>query len=355
MYNWTDDILNATQLRSSRYRETVLSGEREGSDASRLRDRRGRVGGVRPGEPAVGRPGEPGHPDRGRRARPEPAHPHPGRVCETARPSEADLGLHRRARSRRQQPRDPLPARPRARRLVVDQRHDLCPGAARGFRPLGPARQSRLVVGRRAALFQARRELAGGRQRLPRQRRAAVDLAYLRQAGVVREDHRGRRRDRSRIPRGRQPPAAGTRRAASAGCSRPAAAGAGRARRAPICARRCGGPTSRSLPTRWCIACCSTASARSGSSSRAAGKIERGRGAGRGDPVRRRDRLAAYPAIVRGRRSRSSATHRRAGRACAARGRQEFAGPFPGARHGRGDRHPDRQREVARAAVRRRS
>ena len=57
--------------------------------------------------------------------------------------------------------------------------------------------------------FKRGRKLAGGRQRFSRIRRAAVDLAYLRQAGPVREDHRGRRGDRSRIPRGRQPPAAG--------------------------------------------------------------------------------------------------------------------------------------------------
>ena len=156
----------------------------------------------------------------------EPADSHPGRLCETARPSEADLGLHRRARSRGQQPRDPLSARPRARRLVVDQRHDLCPRPARGFRPLGPARQSRLVVGRRAALFQARRELAGGRQRFPRIGRAAADLAYLRQAGAVRADHPGRAsRPVSNTAR-TSTACRRARRAASAGCSRPGAAGA---------------------------------------------------------------------------------------------------------------------------------
>ncbi len=44
----------------------------------------------------------------------------------------------------------------------LDQRADLCPRPARGFRPLGAARQPRLGLGRCAALFQAGRELGGG-------------------------------------------------------------------------------------------------------------------------------------------------------------------------------------------------
>ena len=296
-------------------------------------------------------PGQPGHSDRGRRARLEPADPHPGRLCETARPSEADLGLHRRTRSRRQQPRDPLSARPRGRRLVVDQRHDLCPRPARGFRPLGPARQSRLVVGRRAPVFQARRKLAGGRQRLSRIGRAAADLAYLRQAGAVRADHPGRAGDRSRIPRGRQPPAAelaGRHRLGAADPPRPAPPERGAHLSAPGLAAA--EPASRH---------------RRAGASRAVRRQARGRrrilawrqdrarrGAGRGDPVGRRDRLAAYPATLRGRRPRPSRPHRRAGRACAAGGRQEFAGPFSRPRHGRGaaaSRPPTRSRAGCRS------
>ena len=59
----------------------------------------------------------------------------------------------------------------------LDQRHDLCPRPARGFRPLGSARQSRLVVGWGAAVFQEGRGLGRRRRRIPRRRRAALDFA----------------------------------------------------------------------------------------------------------------------------------------------------------------------------------
>ena len=186
-----------------------------------------------------GRPGDPRRADRGRRARLEPADPHPGRLHEAARPSDADLGLQGRARSRRQRPRHPLPARPRARRLELDQRHDLCPRPARGFRPLGPARQSRLVVGRRAAVSSAR----------PRTGRAGSDefhgkggplfTSHDRDKPLLcRDDIEAGRQTRPRIPRGRQRPAARRRRRYRLGAADPPRAAARRAPRAPICARR---------------------------------------------------------------------------------------------------------------------
>ena len=117
--------------------------------------------------------------------------------------AEADPGTNGR--------RHPLPARPGARRLVVDQRADLHPRPTRGFRPLGSARQSRLGLGRCAALFQAGRELAGRRERTARHRRSPDHLADERAAGGVPGDHRGRQGDRARIPPRRQQPAAGRR------------------------------------------------------------------------------------------------------------------------------------------------
>ncbi len=118
--------------------------------------------------------------------------------------AEADPGTAGRA--------DPLPARPGAGRLVVDQRPDLHPRPARGFRPLGAARQSRLELGRRAALFQAGRELAGRRQRAARQGRLSDNLADDRAPGGVPGDHRRRRRARGRVQARCQQPAARHRR-----------------------------------------------------------------------------------------------------------------------------------------------
>ena len=74
------------------------------------------------------------------------------------------LVLRDRARSRRGRPPRLLAARQGAGRLVLDQRHGLYPRPGRGFRPLAPARQHRLVVRRRVALFQARRA-PGARRR----------------------------------------------------------------------------------------------------------------------------------------------------------------------------------------------
>ena len=65
--------------------------------------------------------------------------------------AEADPGHER--------PRHPLSARPGARRLVFDKRADLHPQPAGGLRLLGAARQSRLGLGRRPAVLQARREV----------------------------------------------------------------------------------------------------------------------------------------------------------------------------------------------------
>ena len=133
--------------------------------------------------------------------------------------------------------RDHLSARPGARRLVVDQRPDLYPRPTRGLRPLGAARQSRLVVGRLPAVFQAGRALGRRARRRARQGRVPVHVEDG-PVAALREGHRGRHAARSRIPRGRQQSAARRRRRASAGASRPAAAAAAPAPRAPICARR---------------------------------------------------------------------------------------------------------------------
>ena len=61
-------------------------------------------------------------------------------------------------------------------RLVLDQRHDLYPRPCARLRPLAADGLRRLVVRRRAALFQARRDQRERRRRFPRRRRPAPCL-----------------------------------------------------------------------------------------------------------------------------------------------------------------------------------
>ena len=80
---------------------------------------------------------------------------YPGRLPLHHRQPAHRLVLQDRARRAPRRTLDPLRARPRARRLLVDQRHDLHARPAGGLGPLGGARQPRLVLGRRAAHLQA--------------------------------------------------------------------------------------------------------------------------------------------------------------------------------------------------------
>ena len=319
--------------------------------ASGLCDRRRRLGRVRAGQPADRGPVGAGHPDRGRRARLEPADPCPGRLYETARPSDPDLGLQGRTRSRHRRAGDPVSARPGARRLVVDQRADLYPRPARGFRPLGAARQSRLGLGRRPALFQAGRALAGRAQRAARHHRLSDDLADGRAAGRLPGDHRGGAGTRPRIPRGRQPSAARRRpehrlvpadprrkaprqrRADLSEAGREARQSADRDERAgppPDLQRQ---PRDRHRPV-----------------ARRPGR-DRRCGA-RGHPRRRRDRLAASAAALGHRAARGSGEGRHPGAPRAAGGRLQFPGPLHRAHVGRGARRRDLERARPRPAVR---
>ena len=84
------------------------------------------------------------------------------------------------------------------------------------------------------------------------------------------------------------------------------------------------------------------------------GSVERVVCVARGDPGRRRDRLAASAAIVGGRRPRSSRPGRHRGATCAAGRRQEFPGPLHRPRRLLGHRRQDPQRKGARPAFCRR-
>jgi choline dehydrogenase-like flavoprotein len=164
---------------------------------------------------------------------------------------------------------------------------------------------------------------------------------------------RGRQAARPRIPRGRQRPAAPAPATASAGASRPAAAGAAPAPRAPICAR----PEAANLQlvTKALV-------------HRVVfdGKRAVGVEYSRGGPVERADAgrevILSAGAIGSPHMLQLSGVgdpehlgqDRRAGRARAARRRQEHAGPLRRAHVLSGPRRADRQREIARPAARRR-
>ncbi len=247
-------------------------------------------------------PAGPGGADRGRRARLEPAHPHPGRLHEAARPHDPDLELQGRGRSRHRRPRDPLSARPGARRVLLDQRPHLHPRPARGFRPLG--RSSATAAGAGTMCCPTSSRPRTGRARPAEIHGTGGFLTtspMSERPASVPGDHRGCRRTRRRIPGRRQRPAAGCRRQhrlVPADPRRPAS----RQRRANLseagietaqprnCDQRAGPPhlVRRQAGDRGRVF------------ARRPGR-DRRCGA-RGNPRRGRGRLAASPAIVGGRR-----------------------------------------------------
>ena len=96
---------------------------------------------------------------------------HSGRLSVRHRQSALGLDVQDRAGAGPQRPQPQLSARQGDRRLFGDQRHDLYARTGRRLRSLAPARVARLVVGRRAAVFQEARRQFSRRQRAPRRRR----------------------------------------------------------------------------------------------------------------------------------------------------------------------------------------
>ena len=82
-------------------------------------------------------------------------HPFAGRLHQDLPHEERQLGLPAGARSLDRRPQHLCAARQDARRLLLDQRPHLQSRPAPGFRYLGAARQSRLGLSGRAAVFQA--------------------------------------------------------------------------------------------------------------------------------------------------------------------------------------------------------
>ena len=111
--------------------------------------------------------------DRGGRRRRELGRRHAARRRADGPDQAQQLGLRDRSPAGLGRPRRLPAARAHARRLLGDQRDDLHARPSRRLRPLGGARQSRLVLRRRAALLSQVREQRDVSRRLSRPRRAA--------------------------------------------------------------------------------------------------------------------------------------------------------------------------------------
>ena len=97
----------------------------------------------------------------------------PAGLAVLAQIGRRQLGLPDRAAARAERPPRLPAARQGARRLELDQRHDLPARPAARLRRLGRRGQPRLVLGRRAAVLQAGRAQRARRRRLARHRRSA--------------------------------------------------------------------------------------------------------------------------------------------------------------------------------------
>ena len=165
-----------------------------GRDRHGLRLRRGgrRIGRQRArGAPERGSRGD-GGAGRGRAARPQRAHPLPGRPRTARTHPRRELGLPHRAPARPERPRGLVAARQGAGRLELGQRHGLHPRPPCRLRPLGRARQPRMVLRRGPALLPPRRAQRAHPRRVPRQRRPAQRDGPAQPQPAPARLHRGR-------------------------------------------------------------------------------------------------------------------------------------------------------------------
>ena len=191
--------------------------------------------------------------------------------------------------------------------------HDLHPRPARGLRPLGAARQPRLVVGRLPAVLPQGRALGGRGQRGARQGGPLFTSETDRPADL-RDGDRGRQAAR---PEYREdvndlPPGAGD----SIGWCQQTRGGRRRASAARTYLRPALKRPNLQLVTNALVHRVLFDGKRATGIEFSRGGARRARrGRARGDPVGGRGRLAAHPAAVGRRRSRASGEHRRARRA----------------------------------------
>ena len=289
--------------------------------------------------------------DRGGRQRQPHLDQGAGRLQQDRLQRQAQLGLRDRARSAHRRPQDQIPARQGAGRLGLDQRPSLRARPGGRLRHLGAARLPRLVVGRRAALLQARREprrrqrrgarpLGPARHRGPARSACAERRLHGRQRGARAETHArlqlrrpGRHAalpehdaERPALEPGRRLPEAGDEARQRARDH----AGAGRAGRPRRQARH----RHHLSPGR---------------------PVAHDQGAARRHPGRRRHQHAAAPADLRHRPSRRPRRDRRGGEARAARRRPQLPRPLRHPRLGPGEGRRLAQREEPRPAPRGRS
>ena len=166
---------------------------------------------------------------RGRRQGQLPLDPHSRRLPLPDGQPAHRLGLQDGRGAGPQRPQPQLPARPRARRLLLHQRHDLHARPGARLRPVAADGQSRLGLGRRAALLQEAPGPVGGRARRlrgpARPRRRVAHRARRASAGRS-STPSARLRPRPAFPRSTTSTAATTRAAAtSTSTRRPASAG----------------------------------------------------------------------------------------------------------------------------------
>ena len=137
----------------------------------RLHHRRRGLGRLRAGQPAVRRSVQARAAAGSGRRRQLDLVSHSGRLSVRHRQSAFGLDAEDGSPAGPQRAGPQLSARQGGRRLLRHQRHGLHARAGRRLRPLAPARAARLVVGRRAAVFQEARGPFPRRQRASRDRR----------------------------------------------------------------------------------------------------------------------------------------------------------------------------------------
>ena len=161
------------------------------SESVRLHHRRGRQRRLRAGRSAH-RVGPPSRAAVGGGPRqPASVAAYSARLRQAVHRSPLQLVLRDHPAARMPQPQCHCAARKSSRRLELDQRADLYPRPGGGLRPLAAARQCRLELCRRAALFPQGGKQRTRRRRIPRRRRAARRLGPARPASARRGLCRG--------------------------------------------------------------------------------------------------------------------------------------------------------------------
>ena len=184
------------------------AGQSRWSDVTdvRLCHRRRRLGRLRPCQSIDRRPGYHGAPARSRRFRSQHFHTHADGVVHPDEHVAVQLGLRKRAGTLSRRPANGLPARSRARRLVVDQRHGLRARPSARLRRVAGKWRRRLVLRDLPALFPKGRKLATRRRRLSRRRRPVGYVQWQQDAesalqGVHRSGQGSRVPDHRRLQR----------------------------------------------------------------------------------------------------------------------------------------------------------